>query len=212
MVKDREAWCTVAHGVAKSQIRPSNWTTTATSAKESKKIIYIYIYILHSLSAASVVSDSVTLWIVTHQAQCPWDSPGKNTGVSSQGIFPTQGIKLSSPALQVDSLLAEPQFLREKNNKRSLWWWLLAIINCLTEFSSLDNTMSNVLEKECALGENKERRKTAFPEGHAVCHIIHYLLCYPLSYLISLKFNFHKFHLISKSALLRRYYYLRPRE
>ena len=28
MVKDREAWCAVVRGVAKSQIWPSNWTTT----------------------------------------------------------------------------------------------------------------------------------------------------------------------------------------
>ena len=43
---------------------------------------------------------------------CPWDSPGKNTGVGSysllQGIFPTPGIKPRSPALQVDFLLSEP--------------------------------------------------------------------------------------------------------
>ena len=35
-----------------------------------------------------------TLWTVAHQAPCPWDSPGKNTGVGChallQGIFLTQ--------------------------------------------------------------------------------------------------------------------------
>ena len=39
------------------------------------------------------------------------DSPGKNTGVGCralQGNLPKPGIKLRSPALQVDSLLAEP--------------------------------------------------------------------------------------------------------
>ena len=43
---------------------------------------------------------------------CPWDSPGKNTGVGCrallQGTFPSQGWSLS-PALQVDSLRFEPQ-------------------------------------------------------------------------------------------------------
>ena len=47
----------------------------------------------------------------------PWNSPGQNTGVGSlsllQGIFPTQGsnpgIEPRSPALQADSLPAEPQ-------------------------------------------------------------------------------------------------------
>ena len=39
------------------------------------------------------------------QGSCPWDSPGKNSGVGShallQGIFPTQGsnLCLTSPAL-----------------------------------------------------------------------------------------------------------------
>ena len=43
----------------------------------------------------------------------PWNSPGQNTGVGSlsllQVIFPNSGIELRSPALQVDSLPAEPQ-------------------------------------------------------------------------------------------------------
>ena len=41
-----------------------------------------------------------------------WDLPGKNTGVGChfllQGIFPTQGLNLGSPAFQVDSFLSEP--------------------------------------------------------------------------------------------------------
>ena len=46
----------------------------------------------------------------------PWDSPGKNTGVSYhallQGIFPTQGLNSCLPHLlhwQVNSLLLSPQ-------------------------------------------------------------------------------------------------------
>ena len=43
---------------------------------------------------------------------CPWNSPSKNTGVDShsllQGIFPTQGSNLLSPALQADSIPSEP--------------------------------------------------------------------------------------------------------
>ena len=42
----------------------------------------------------------------------PWNSPGQNTGVGSlsllQGICPTHGSKPRSPALQADSLPAEP--------------------------------------------------------------------------------------------------------
>ena len=44
---------------------------------------------------------------------CPWNSPGKNTGVGSwlfpsPGDLPDPGIKPRSPALQADSLLSEP--------------------------------------------------------------------------------------------------------
>ena len=49
-----------------------------------------------------------TLWTEDHQALCPWNFPGKNTGVGChallQGIFPTQGMNLClflSPALAV---------------------------------------------------------------------------------------------------------------
>ena len=46
----------------------------------------------------SVVSNSVTPWTVATRLLCPWNSPGKNTGVGShsllQGIFLTQGLNL----------------------------------------------------------------------------------------------------------------------
>ena len=59
------------------------------------------------LFSHSVVSDSLWhLWTVAHQALCPWDSPGKNTGVGChallRGNLPNPGIKpesLESPAL-----------------------------------------------------------------------------------------------------------------
>ena len=45
------------------------------------------------------VSNSATQWTVACQILCPWDSPGKNTGVGChallQGIFSTQGSDLS---------------------------------------------------------------------------------------------------------------------
>ena len=57
----------------------------------------------------SVTSDS--LW--PHALYSPWNSPGHNTGVGSlslhQGNLPNPGIEPRSPALQVDSLPAEPQ-------------------------------------------------------------------------------------------------------
>ena len=43
---------------------------------------------------------------------CPWDSPGKNTGVGCHSLSPgnlsNQGIEPGSPALQADSLPSEP--------------------------------------------------------------------------------------------------------
>ena len=51
------------------------------------------IYLIYVLSR-SVVSDSVTTWIIAHQGFVLGDSPGKNTGVGChallQGIYPTQ--------------------------------------------------------------------------------------------------------------------------
>ena len=45
--------------------------------------------------SSSVVFDSETPWTVTCGLLCPWDSPGKNTGMDChsllQRIFPTQG-------------------------------------------------------------------------------------------------------------------------
>ena len=50
------------------------------------------------LNCFSCVQLGVTLWTVAHQTPCPWDSPGKNTGMDChallQGIFPTQGSNL----------------------------------------------------------------------------------------------------------------------
>ena len=52
----------------------------------------------------------VTSWAVTHQAPCPWNSPGLSTGVGCpsllQGVFPAQGSNLRVSCglhLQVDS-------------------------------------------------------------------------------------------------------------
>ena len=49
-----------------------------------------------SSSSCSLVSNSVTPW--SDRLLCPWDSPGKNTGLGGHfllhGIFPTQGSNL----------------------------------------------------------------------------------------------------------------------
>ena len=68
------------------------------------------------ISVASVMSDSVWPYrLQPARLLCPWDSPGKDTGVGSlfllQGIFPTQGSNLGRWCLlhwQVDSLPLAP--------------------------------------------------------------------------------------------------------
>jgi len=63
------------------------------------------------------------LW--PHGLYSPWNSPGQNTGVGSfsllQGVFPTEGSP-RSPALQADSLPAEPQGkpIKKKKQKTEL--------------------------------------------------------------------------------------------
>ena len=60
------------------------------------------------LSHFSCVWLFATLWTVDPRLFCPWDSPGKITGVGChsllQGNLPNPGIETGSPALQVDSL------------------------------------------------------------------------------------------------------------
>ena len=56
--------------------------------------------------SCSAVSDSLQLYgLQPARLLCPWDSPGKNTGVGCHALL--QGIEPRSPALQADSLLAE---------------------------------------------------------------------------------------------------------
>ena len=64
---------------------------------------------VHMCSAAKLC---LTLWDpmdCSPPGSCPWDFPGKNTGVGSrsllQGIFPTQGLNLRLLPWQMNSLL-----------------------------------------------------------------------------------------------------------
>ena len=78
---DRGAWQAAVHGVARvghdlaTKPPPSRFTQWSVSVSR----VWLF----------------VTLWTVAARLLCPWDSPGKNTGVGChallQGIFPTQG-------------------------------------------------------------------------------------------------------------------------
>ena len=56
----------------------------------------IQIYFTYCCWAANISDSFVTPWTVVPRLLCPWDFPGKNTGVGCnfllQGIFPTQGL------------------------------------------------------------------------------------------------------------------------
>ena len=67
----------------------------------------------------------VTPWTVAHQAPCPWNFPGKNTGAGChfllQGIFSTQGSNLCLLHWQVDSLPRYHLGSPFKNDTRLAW-------------------------------------------------------------------------------------------
>ena len=74
-----------------------------------------------------VTQPYLILWDPMDYSLCPWNSPGKNTGVSchfpSPGDLPDPGIEPGSPALQAGSLLAElqgkPKNIGGKTNKQT---------------------------------------------------------------------------------------------
>ena len=77
------------------------------------------LHIVFSLFTCSVVSDSLqSLGLWPTRLLCPWDCPGKDTGVGChfflQGNLPDLGIELRSPALQADALPSDPQVNHSK--------------------------------------------------------------------------------------------------
>ena len=89
----------------------------------------VYIWDRLVLFCCSVVSDSFsTPWAIAPRLLCPWDHPGKNTGVGChfplQGILLTQGSHVSLLHWQVDSLS-----LSHQGSPLRLVKYLNAIIN-----------------------------------------------------------------------------------
>ena len=118
LVMDREARRAAINGVAKSRTRLSEWTelniilsgkkleTSAMGQEQGKDAPPHYCfcasYWKSSVLSHSVVSDSLRphgLWPA--RLPCPWDFPGKNTGVGChallQEIFPTQELNPGLP-------------------------------------------------------------------------------------------------------------------
>ena len=84
---------------------------------------------------------ALPLW--PHGLYGPWNSPGQNTGVGSCSLPPSPGIKPRSPALQADSLPAEPpgkprasfiNFLVKKSLDLSCYSLIYIIMDYLMNF------------------------------------------------------------------------------
>ena len=124
MVRDREAWCTAAHGVAKRQTRLGNNSNNISnhtmhffiSPPSAHSLRVCTYWLLPNVSPSmraccvlrvlSHVWLFVALWTLVCQAPGLWNFPGKRTGVGchfvDQGVLLTQGSNLRSlvsPAL-----------------------------------------------------------------------------------------------------------------
>ena len=107
---------------------------------------------------------------------CPWDSPGKNTGVGYhfllQGL-PDQRIESTSPALQVDSVSTEPA---GKPNPESIYLcvsWLIDAVNI--KFPSTSNSVSSYV----SFGINHMCAKVLYI-SMSVHHSINYMYKEPI--------------------------------
>ena len=86
------------------RMRHWSWGRATFQAKDQRRGPKV-----QELSSRSVVSDSLRpRGLQPARFLCPWDSPGKNTGVGGhfllQGIFLTQRLNLQLPHWQADSL------------------------------------------------------------------------------------------------------------
>ena len=93
-----------------SWIKEQNYRKTSTSASLTSLNLCVG---MRAKSLQSWLTLFQPLGLQSARLLCPWDFPGKNTGVGSlsllQGNLSNPGIKPRSPTLQVDSLPAEPQ-------------------------------------------------------------------------------------------------------
>ena len=87
-----------------------------TTTKMEKMNIHTHPRYKSTSVAGTVESESCSVTSNSsrpHRLYSPWNSPGQNTTVGSrshlQGDLPNPGIEPRSPALQADSLPAEPQ-------------------------------------------------------------------------------------------------------
>ena len=107
--RDRGAWWAAFHGVAQS------WTRLKRLSSSSGSIEWEGCHIIMSFCCccccyvASVVSDSVRphRWQPT-RLPCPWDSPGKNTGVGCHFLLQCMKVKSERKVAQLCPTLSDP--------------------------------------------------------------------------------------------------------
>ena len=116
----------IVHGVAKSQTQLSNFHFHTkyifelyihiykTLPSEYTKLLIYFIYAQVLFNGEGNGNPYMYIWQpFSDKLYSPWNSPSQNTGAGSlsllQGNLPNPGIEPRSPALQVDSLPAEPQ-------------------------------------------------------------------------------------------------------
>ena len=126
------------------------------------------------LFSHSVMSDSFANPMdcgPSNQLLCPWDFPGKNTGVGChfllQGIFPDPGIKPASPALAGEFFTTEPplsHFLLPQYRMVFLFLYFLCL-GCFSPSVLSKLTHSKSLYKCTSL---KKRFLTPLPRGPKV--------------------------------------------
>ena len=97
--RDGGAWWAAIYGVAQSQTRLKQLSSSSSNEVKKRKcqlLSHVWLFLIPWTEASLL---------------CPWNSPGRNAGVGShsflQGIFPTQGLNLGLPTLQEDSLPSE---------------------------------------------------------------------------------------------------------
>ena len=106
--------------------------------------LYTYRYVCETEMTCSVMLDSLgSCGLKPTRLLCPWDSPGKNVGVSChahlQGFFPTQGWNPGSPALQADTFTSE-----SLGKPRYIFFWCSVSKLCLTLCDPMDFSMPSL--------------------------------------------------------------------